>query len=68
VSKRMSRVGRGCVTFDGYLLGFSVCRPKLRGDVRGLVLIRCFNKINSSHHCKEQDSKMCAVQLETKAC
>jgi hypothetical protein len=27
---------------------------------------QCFNKIGISHHCKEQDLEICAVQLETK--
>jgi hypothetical protein len=27
---------------------------------------QCFNKTDISHHCKEQDLEICAVQLETK--
>jgi hypothetical protein len=27
---------------------------------------QCFNKIDISHHCKEQDLETCGVQLETK--
>jgi hypothetical protein len=27
---------------------------------------QCFKKIDISHHCKEQDLEICAIQLETK--
>jgi hypothetical protein len=29
---------------------------------------QCFNKIDISQHCKEQDLEICAIQLETKTC
>jgi exonuclease III len=29
---------------------------------------QCFDKIDISHHCKEQDLEICAVQLKTKTC
>jgi hypothetical protein len=56
------------LTLDGFLLGFSFCRQKLQ---RGGVCIfvkkdKCFNKIDISQHCTEQDLEICAVQLETK--
>jgi hypothetical protein len=51
------------LTLDGYLLGSTegrcVCFYKERSG---------FNKIDISHHCKEQDLEICAVQLETKIC
>jgi hypothetical protein len=58
------------LTLDGYLLGSSFCRQNLQ---RGGVCIfikkdQCFNKIDISHHCKEQDLEIYAVQLETIAC
>jgi hypothetical protein len=56
------------LTLDGYLLGSSFCRQNLQ---RGGVCIfvkkdQCLNKIYISHHCKEQDLEICAIQLETK--
>jgi hypothetical protein len=56
------------LTLDGYSLGYSFCRQNLQ---RGGVCIfvkkeQCFNKIDISHHCKEQNLEICAVQLETK--
>jgi hypothetical protein len=58
------------LTLAGYLLGSSFCRLKLqRGGV--CIFVRkdqCFNKIDISHHCKEQDLEICAIQLETKTC
>jgi hypothetical protein len=56
------------LTLDGYLLGSSCCRQNLQ---RGGVCIfvkkdQCFNKIDFSQHCKEQDLEICAIQLETK--
>jgi hypothetical protein len=30
--------------------------------------VQCSNKIDISHHCKEQDLEICAVQLQTKTC
>jgi hypothetical protein len=56
------------LTLDGYLLGSSFCRQNLQ---RGGVCIflnkdQCFNKTDISHHCKEQDLEIYAVQLETK--
>jgi hypothetical protein len=56
------------LTLDGYLLGSSFCRQNLQ---RGGVYIfiekdKCFNKTDISHHCKEMDLEICAIQLETK--
>jgi hypothetical protein len=56
------------LTLDGYLLGSSFCKQNLQ---RGSVCLfvekdQCFNKIDISHHCKEQDLEICTVQLETK--
>jgi hypothetical protein len=52
----------------GYLLGSSFCRLKLQGG--GVCIFvrkdQCFNKTDISHHCKEQDLEICAIQLETK--
>jgi hypothetical protein len=53
---------------DGYLLGSSFCRLNLQ---RGGMCIfvkkdQCFNKIDISQHCKEQELEICAIQLETK--
>jgi hypothetical protein len=58
------------LTLDSNLLGSSFCRQNLQ---RGGVCIfikkdKCFNKTDISHHCKEQNLEICAVQLETKAC
>jgi exonuclease III len=56
------------VTLAGYLSGSSFCRLKLQtGGV--CIFVRkdqCFSKIDISHHCKEQDLEICAIQLETK--
>jgi hypothetical protein len=57
------------LTVYGYLLGSSFCRQNLK---RGSVFIfiktaHSFNKTDISHHCKERDLEICAVQLETKA-
>jgi hypothetical protein len=56
------------LTIDGYLLGSSFCRQRLQ---RGGVCIfvkknQCFNKTGISHHCKEQNLEICAIQLDTK--
>jgi hypothetical protein len=58
------------LTLDGYLLGSSFCRQILqRGGVCIFVKrVHCSNKIDISHHCKEQDLEICAVQLQTKTC
>jgi hypothetical protein len=56
------------LTLAGYLLGSSFCRLNLhRGGV--CIFVRkdqCFNKIDISHHCKQQDLEICAIHLETK--
>jgi hypothetical protein len=50
------------LTLAGYLLGSSFCRLKLQtGGV--CIFVRkdqCFNKIDISLHCKEQDLEICA--------
>jgi hypothetical protein len=56
------------LTLDGYLLGSRFCRQNLQ---RGGVCIfvkkdQYFNKTDISHHCKEQDLEICAIQLKTK--
>jgi hypothetical protein len=58
------------LTLAGYLLGPSFCRLNLQ---RGCVCIfvrndQCFNKIDISHHCKEQGLEIYAIQLVTKTC
>jgi hypothetical protein len=56
------------LTIDDYLLGSSFCQKGLqRGGVCIFVKTnQHFSKIDSSHHCKEQDFEICAVQLVTK--
>jgi hypothetical protein len=56
------------LSINGYHLGSSFCQKGLR---RGGVCIfvkkaQHFNKIDISHHCKEQDLEICAIQLVTK--
>jgi hypothetical protein len=56
------------LSINGYRLGSSFCRKRLQ---RGGVCIfvkkdQHFNKIDLSHHCREQDLEICAVQLVTK--
>jgi exonuclease III len=56
------------LSINGYQLGSSFCRKGLQ---RGGVCIfvkkdQRFNKIDISHHCKEQDLEICAILLVTK--
>jgi exonuclease III len=56
------------LTLYSYFLGSSFCRQNLQ---RGGVCIfvkkdQCFNKIDISQHCTEQDLEICEIQLETK--
>jgi exonuclease III len=56
------------LTMNGYLLGSSFFQKYLqRGGV--YIFVRAdqhFSKIEISHHCKEQDFEICAIQLITK--
>jgi hypothetical protein len=55
------------LTLDGYLSGSSFCRQNLQRE--GVCIFvkkdQCFNNTDISHHCKEQDLEICAVQLDT---
>jgi hypothetical protein len=56
-----------------YLPGSIFCRQSLqRGDVCVCVCNvkkdQCSNKTDISHHCREEDLEICAVEQETKTC
>jgi hypothetical protein len=56
------------LTMNGYLLGPSLCQKDLQmGGVR--IFVRTdqhFHKTDISHHCKEHDFEICAIQLVAK--
>jgi hypothetical protein len=55
-------------TMNSCLLCFSFCQKDLQRE-HSCIFVRTdqhFSKIDISHHCKEQDFEICAVQLVTK--
>jgi hypothetical protein len=56
------------LTVNGYLFCSSLCQ---NGQLMGCVCIfvktdQQFSKMDITHHCKEQDFEICAIQLVTK--
>jgi exonuclease III len=54
------------LSINGYQLGSSFCRMQMGGVCTFVKKEQHVNKIDISHHCKEQDLEICAIQLVTK--